>query len=128
MRSVKEVLRKWHPFVLGAALITAIVTQSATLIAHQMQIDDMRARDVDLQAHRVKVGPSGPPGRSGPPGPPGPTGPQGKHGRNGRHGRDGREGEDGPDGMMGHEGTDGRKGVVVATTAPHRTMRRAEAP
>lgn len=113
MRSVNEILRKWRPLVLGAALITALVAQSGALVAHQMQIDDMRARNVDLQAHRVEVGPSGPPGRSGPPGPPGPVGPPGKNGTDGWNGRDGIDGEGGRNGRWGHNGRNGKNGVVL---------------
>lgn len=114
MRNVKEKLLKWRPLVLGAALLVALVAQSGALVAHQMQIDDMWARNVELQTHGVEVGPSGPPGRSGPPGPLGPTGPPGRKGTDGRAGRDGIDGDDGPDGRMGRHGRKGKNGVVLA--------------
>lgn len=113
MGNVKEKLLKRRPLVLGAALIVALVAQSGALVAHQMQIDDMRAGNVELETHGLEVGPSGPPGRTGPPGPPGPTGPPGRKGADGRPGRDGDDGEDGDDGRRGRHGRNGRNGVVV---------------
>ncbi|MFK0152028.1 hypothetical protein ACIQVL_04745 [Streptomyces sp. NPDC090499] len=108
--------RPWRPLVLGAALGTALVAQSAALVVHQLQIDDMWTQNTDLQSYYSDPGPSGPPGPSGAPGPHGPSGPPGKNGRPGRHGRDGfdgRDGHDGHDGRRGHRGRTGAPGKVV---------------
>jgi collagen triple helix repeat protein len=94
--------------VLGASLIVALVAQSAALVAHQMQIDDLRAQHIDLQAHLVESVSPGPSGPSGPPGPTGPTGPPGKDGKRGRDGRRGHKGERGHRGRRGKDGMNGQ--------------------
>ena len=98
-------LRKpWRPLVLGAALIVALIAESAAIVAQQEQIDDLRTQHIDFQGHLVEPsasGPSGPPGPRGPSGPPGRDGERGRNGENGhigRHGHEGRKGRDGRDG------------------------------
>lgn len=110
MRNVKEKLLKWRPLVLGAALIVALVAQSGALVAHQMQIDDMWARNVELQTHGVEVGPSGPPGRSGPPVRPAPPARRAERGRTRGPGETGSMGTMGP--MGGRDVTE-EKGKMV---------------
>ncbi|MET9471372.1 MULTISPECIES: hypothetical protein [unclassified Streptomyces] len=105
MSSVNETPRRpLRPLVLGAVLIFVLVAQAVALVAHQMQIDDLQTRHIDLQAHRVEPSPSGP---SGPPGPRGPSGPPGKDGRPGRNGEDGHIGRHGHQGRKGRDGQDG---------------------
>lgn len=69
--SVNETPRRpLRPLVLGAVLVFVLVAQAVALVAHQMQIDDLQTRHIDLQAHRVEPspsGPSGPPVRAAPP-------------------------------------------------------------
>lgn len=108
--------RPWRPLVLSAALITALVAQWATVVDHQMQIDDMRVQNLNLQGYNVEPGPSGPPGPSGEPGPRGPSGPPGREGRHGRDGRDGDDGDDGPRGRRGERGRNGKNGEVISST------------
>jgi hypothetical protein len=117
--------RPWRPLVLGAALTTALVAQSAALVVHQMQIDDMRTQNIDLQGYNADSGPSGPPGPPGPAGPRGPSGPPGKDGRpgrEGRHGINGRDGRDGHNGRRGHKGKKGKNGEVVRNTDAERSQ------
>ncbi|MFC8258486.1 hypothetical protein ACFUNF_12870 [Streptomyces sp. NPDC057291] len=105
MSSVNETPRRpWRPLVLGAVLISVLVAQSAALVAHQMQIDDLQTQHIDLQAHRVEPSSSGP---SGAPGPGGPSGPPGKDGKPGRNGEDGHIGRYGHQGRKGRDGQDG---------------------
>lgn len=105
MSSVNETPRRpLRPLVLGAVLVFVLVAQAVALVAHQMQIDDLQTRHIDLQAHRVEPSPSGP---SGPPGPRGPSGPPGKDGRPGRNGEDGHIGRHGHQGRKGRDGQDG---------------------
>ncbi|MFJ7944705.1 hypothetical protein ACIQ6K_13820 [Streptomyces sp. NPDC096354] len=96
--------RLWLHLVLGAVLISVLVAQAVALVAHQMQIDDLRTQHIDLQAHPVE------PSASGPSGPPGPRGPSGPPGRYGKHGRNGENGHIGRSGHAGREGRDGRDG------------------
>ncbi|MGW7381514.1 hypothetical protein [Streptomyces sp. NPDC054794] len=120
VRSVKQILRKpRRPLVLRAALITALVAQSAALVAQDSEIDDLRVQHIDLQGHQIEVGPSGPPG---PPGPSGPVGPAGKDGKDGKDGQDGTNGNDGRQGKDGKDGKDGTNGKdAVAPPAPTET-------
>ncbi|MGY5044880.1 hypothetical protein ACWDE0_04360 [Streptomyces sp. 900105755] len=115
-------LRSQRPFVLRAALITALVVQSAALIVQDSEIDSLRAQHMDLQGHQVEVGPSGPPG---PEGPSGPVGPPGKDGTDGKDGQDGQNGTNGLDGRQGKDGKDGKDGRdgqnAVATPRPTET-------
>ncbi|WP_392671303.1 hypothetical protein [Streptomyces sp. LN785] len=100
-------LRKpWRPLVLGAALIVALIVESAAIVAQQEQIDDLRTQHIDLQGNLVEPSASGPPGPAGPSGPPGPPGKDGTDGQDGKDGRDGREGRDGPPGKDGKDGQD----------------------
>lgn len=117
MRGVNEALPspRRRP-VLGAVLSVVVVAQSAVLVAHQQQIDELRARRIDLQANGIEHGPPGPPGPSGPSGPPGPAGPTGRAGRDGRDGHHGRRGHDG---RRGKDGEDGQ--VIVAGPSPDGT-------
>lgn len=93
--------------VLGAVLTVTVVAQSAVLVAHQQQIDELRARRIDLQGNGVEHGPPGPPGPSGPSGPDGPTGPTGRAGRDGKDGHHGRRGHN------GRRGKNGKNGQVI---------------
>lgn len=100
-------LRKpWRPLVLGAALIVALIAESAAIVAQQEQIDDLRTQHIDFQGHLVEPSASGPSGPPGPQGPPGPPGKDGKDGQDGQDGRDGRDGRDGPPGKDGKDGQD----------------------
>lgn len=96
--------RPWLHLVLGAVLLSVLVAQSAALISHQMQLDDLQTQHIDLQAHRVEPSASGP---SGPPGPDGPSGPPGMDGRPGRDGANGHVGRHGHEGRKGRDGQDG---------------------
>lgn len=114
MRSVNEVLRSpRRRLVLGAVLAVALVAQSAALIAHQQQLDELHARRIELQGGGTVQGPPGPPGPSGPSGPAGPTGPTGKPGRHGHHGRRGHPGRRGKNGRNGR--------VIFVDPAPKET-------
>lgn len=98
-----------RPLVLGAALIVALLVESAAIVAQQEQIDDLQTQHIGLQGNLVEPsasGPSGPPGPEGPAGPPGKDGQDGQDGQNGRDGRDGRDGPPGKDGKDGTDGTD----------------------
>ncbi|MFD8419817.1 hypothetical protein [Streptomyces sp. NPDC059466] len=114
MRSVNEA---WHSprrrLVLGAVLTVAVVAQSAVLVAHQQEIDELRARRIELQGDGIEQGPPGPPGPSGPSGPAGPTGPTGKPGR---YGKDGHHGRRGHNGRRGENGKNGQ--VLTAEPSP----------
>lgn len=56
-------LRKpWRPLVLGAALIVALIAESAAIVAQQEQIDDLRTQHIDFQGHLVEPSASGPSG------------------------------------------------------------------
>lgn len=87
-------LRKpWRPLVLGAALIVALIAESAAIVAQQEQIDELQTQHIDLQGHLVEPsasGPSGPLVRKAPR-----PARQGREGRAGRAGRAGREGRAG---------------------------------
>lgn len=122
---VTEMLRKpRRPLVLGAALIVALIVESAAIVAQQEQIDDLRTQHIDLQGHLVEPstsGPSGPlvrlaPWSVWPPGPPGKDGKDGQDGQDGQNGRDGRDGRDGPPGKDGKDGQD-----VAAEPSPTET-------
>ncbi|MDQ0994245.1 hypothetical protein [Streptomyces sp. V3I7] len=108
MRSVKEAWRSpRRRHVLGAVLTIALVAETAVLVAHQQELDDMQMQRVSLQDGGVGQGPPGPPGPSGPSGKPGPTGPTGVPGEDGDDGDDGRRGHN------GRRGRDGRDGRVI---------------
>lgn len=108
MRSVNEAWRgPRRRLVLSAVLTVAVVAQTAVLVVHQQQIDELRGRRIDLQGNGTLRGPSGSPGPSGPSGPAGPTGPTGRPGRNGEDGDRGRWGH------IGRRGKDGRRGQVI---------------
>ncbi|GAA3481911.1 hypothetical protein GCM10018966_064430 [Streptomyces yanii] len=108
VRSVKEALRSpRRRHVLGAALTVTLVAQTAVLVDHQQQIDELQARRIALQGNGIRQGPPGPPGPPGPSGPPGPTGPTGAPGWQGKDGYHGERGHN------GRRGRDGRNGVVI---------------
>lgn len=119
--SVKEALRRpRRDLVLGASLIVALVAQTTAIVAHQMQIDDLRGQHIDLQGHYVDSVSPGPPGPSGPPGPTGPTGLPGKDGKPGRDGRRGHEGDRGHTGRRGKDGARGQNGLTGSLIETHR--------
>lgn len=94
MSWVTEMLRKpRRPLVLGAALIVALIVESAAIVAQQEQIDDLRTQHIDLQGHLVEPSTSGPSGPLVRPAPR-PAG-QGREGRAGRAGRAERAGRAG---------------------------------
>lgn len=117
MSSVVEALRSpRRRLVLGAVLTVVFVAQSALLVVHQQQLDEIQGNRIDLQGNGVLYGPSGSPGPSGPSGRPGPTGPRGV---TGRHGKDGHRGRRGHNGRRGRNGMNGR--VIHLEPEPHET-------
>ncbi|MFJ9348290.1 hypothetical protein [Streptomyces sp. NPDC101237] len=108
MIRIKEAWRSpRRRLVLGAALAVLLVAQTAVLVAHQQQLDELRERRIGLQGSAAHQGLPGPPGPSGPSGEAGPTGPTGVPGRPGSDGDHGRQGHD------GRRGRHGRNGVVI---------------
>lgn len=120
---VTEMLRKpRRPLVLGAALIVALIVESAAIVAQQEQIDDLRTQHIDLQGHLLEPSPSGPSGPLARPAP------QARRERTGRTGRTGRTDRTVGMGGMGGMARRVRTGRTAKTLQPSHHRPRAGVP